>query len=228
VIDAKIIACGLSIQASNVTIRRSLITGGHVGGSSFRIEDSTIQNGLCTNCSVDGSNFTILRTEINGSNRGAYCQSGCLIEDSWIHGTSLDPNGTAHASAVRVEQYATLIHNTLACDWTNLSNSEIGCSADMTGYPDFAPIHHNTIESNLFVANPVGLGFCAYGGGTSGKPYSNSPENATYIVFRNNVFQRGSNGRCGTYGPVTDFESGRTGNVWENNRFDDGTLIPPA
>ncbi len=68
----------------------------------------------CVNCSVDGWNFTILRTEITGSNRGAYCMHVCEIRDSWIHGTELDPNSEAHASAVRVEQYATLVHNTLA------------------------------------------------------------------------------------------------------------------
>ncbi len=79
------------------------------------------------------------------------------IRDSWIHGTGLDPTSEWHASAVRVEQYATLVHNTLACDYTGpFNNNEIGCSADMSGYADFAAIHNNTIDGNLFMANPIG------------------------------------------------------------------------
>ena len=151
------------------------------------------------------------------------------IQDSWIHATDFDPNSEWHASAVRVEQYATLVHNTLACDYTGpFNNPEIGCSADMTGYPDFAPIHHNTIDGNLFMANPIGLGFCAYGGDTGGKPYSDDPTNGTYIVFTNNVFQKGSNGKCGTYGAVTDFDTGGTGNTWFNNLWSDGTPVAPG
>jgi len=142
-----------------------------------------------------------------------------------VHGTDL--KATQHASAIRVEQNTTLVHNTLKCDWTDISDSEIGCSADMTGYPDFAPIKNNTIDGNLFVANPVGLGYCAYGGDTHGKPSSNDPTNATNIVFKNNVFQKGSNGKCGTWGAITDFNPSRTGNVWTNNKWDDGTVVNP-
>jgi hypothetical protein len=98
----------------------------------------------------------------------------------------------------------------------------------MSGYPDFAPIKNATIDKNLFLSNNVGAGFCAYGGGTAGKPFSNDATNATNIVFTDNVFQRGANGRCGDFGHVTDYISGRTGNVWTNNLFDNGTTAPPA
>ena len=152
------------------------------------------------------------------------------MQDSWIHGTDLDPNSEWHASAVRVEQYTTLIHNTLACDCTGpINNDEIGCSADMTGYPDFAPINHNTIDGNLFMANPIGLGFCAYGGNdrrpsrtpTTRRtpPTSCSPTTCS---------RRGSNGKCGAYGPVTDFDTAGTGNTWFNNLWDDGTPVAPG
>ena len=232
VIDAKNITCQILVRADNLTIKRSYLTGGVSGlesdGASFRIEDSTLENGVCADCSVDGWNSTILRTEINGSNRGLYCMHVCLLQDSWIHGTALDPNSQWHASAMRAEQYATVTHNVLACDWTGpFNNDELGCSADMSGYPDFAPIHHNTISSNLFRANPVGLGFCAYGGGTGGKPYSNDPLNATYVVFTNNVFERGSNNKCGTWGAITDFIVGRTGNQWTGNKWSDGATVNP-
>jgi hypothetical protein len=231
VIDAKEVNCDLRIATTGVRITRSRIHGeinGDEGtGSSFRIEDSEVINGKRSACLCIGSdNFTVLRTEIRGGYRGVYCRLNCTVQDSWIHGTDL--LATQHASSLRVEQHSTVRHNTLNCDWTAITDSEIGCSADMTGYPDFAPIHNNTITGNLFMANPVGLGFCAYGGATAGKPYSSDPTNATYIVFTDNVFQRGNNRLCGTWGPITAFDSGRTGNVWTGNTWDTGEPANPA
>ena len=230
IIDAKTVNCDLSIRATDVVIKRSRINGqidgGEGTGSSFTVQDSEVVNQAREACHCIGSdNFTVLRTEIRGGNRGVYCRQHCVVADSWIHGSQL--LSTQHASAVRVEQYATLRHNTLACTWTGPLANDTGCSADLAGYPDFAPITHNTIIGNLFAANPSGLGYCAYGGASNGKPYSSSPTNATYIVFADNVWQRGSNGMCGTYGPITSFDKTRTGNQWINNRFDDGTVIPP-
>jgi hypothetical protein len=231
VIDAKDVTCDLRIATTGVRITRSRIhgeiNGGEGAGSSFRVEDSEVINGKRSACQCIGpDNFTVVRTEIRGGNRGVYCRLNCTVQDSWIHGTDLLP--LQHASSVRVEQHSTVRHNTLACDWTAITDSEIGCSADMTGYPDFAPIHHNTITGNLFVANPAGLGYCAYGGATAGKPFSSDPTNATYIVFTDNVFQRGSKNRCGTYGPITSFSSGRTGNVWSGNTWDTGEPVSAA
>jgi len=230
VIDGKAVDCDLVIAAEDVLITRSRINGeingGEGTGSSFRVEDSEIINGKREACQCVGSdNFIALRVEIKGGNRGVYCRLNCIVQDSWIHGTDLLP--LQHASAVRVEQHSTVRHNTLACDWTTISVSEIGCSADMTGYPDFAPIHDNTIERNLFVANPHGLGYCAYGGTTGRKLYSSDPVNATNITFTGNVFQRGSNRLCGTWGAITDFDPTRTGNRWTGNTWDTGETIKP-
>lgn len=254
-IDSKVINCSpLNVNASGLVIKNSYIKGGVINSSaSFTIQDSLLdnavsypacKNGACqagkyacgdpnnatTDCGVGYKNFTILRTEIINSNRAAYCASNCTIQDSYFHGTNLWPDVTnlAHASSVRNEQYLTLKHNSLGCDYKGpFNNDELGCSADMSGYPDFAPIMHSTIDGNLFLANNEGAGFCVYGGGTAGKPYSNDPNNATYIVFQNNVFQRGPNGKCGTWGPVTDFKAGRAGNVWTNNKFDNGATVLP-
>lgn len=231
VIDAKEVTCDLSIRATDVRITRSRIhgeiNGGEGTGSSFRVEDSEVINGKRAACQCIGSdNFTVVRTEIRGGNRGVYCRLNCTVQDSWIHGTDL--LAQQHASSVRVEQHSTVRHNTLACDWTAITDSEIGCSADLTGYPDFAPIHHNTISGNLFVANPGGLGYCAYGGATGGKPHSGEPTNATFIVFTDNVFQRGPNRLCGAWGPITAFSAGRTGNVWSGNKWDTGEPVNPA
>jgi hypothetical protein len=235
VIDGKTVNCDISVKASGLVIRNSVVNGAVLGdgSASFTISDSLIDGRnpyACINCGVGFRNFTVLRSEIVGTNRGAYCERTCVIKDSWIHGTNLNPvaSNLAHASAVRVEQGTTLAHNTLACDYTGpFTNDEIGCSADISGYADFAPINHNTITSNLIASNNAGAGFCVYGGGSPGKPYSGDPTNATYVVYANNVFQRGANGKCGTYGPVTNFVSGRTGNAWTGNTWDNGTPVPP-
>ena len=164
-------------------LKNSYLNGGIVqsgGAPSFTVQDSFIDSGVmypaCSNgscpagkyacgdtgnatsdCGVTGSNFTILRTEIINSNRAAYCVSSCLIQDSYFHGTNLWPDASnlAHASSVREEQGLTLRHNSLHCSYTGpFVNGEIGCSADLTGYPDFAPIKNNTVDGNLFVASP--------------------------------------------------------------------------
>jgi hypothetical protein len=138
VIDAADVACDLDIRAPGVTISRSRIhgeiNGGEGTGSSFLVEDSEVVNGKRAACQCVGSDhFTMLRVEVTGGNRGVYCRLDCTVRDSWIHGTDL--LATQHASAVRVEQHSTVVHNTLQCDWTAITDSEIGCSADPDGLP---------------------------------------------------------------------------------------------
>jgi hypothetical protein len=239
------------------TLRNSYLNGGIIQSGStaaaFTVQDSLVDsavqypacgNGSCpaglyacgdpnnqtTDCGVTGANFTILRTEIIHSNRAAYCFTSCLVQDNYFHGTNLWPDVTnrAHASSMREEQSLTLRHNSLHCSYTGpFVNSDIGCSADLTGYPDFVAIKNNTVDRNLFVAN-TGNAFCAYGGGTAGKPHSNDATNATNQKFTGNVFQRGSNSKCGAFGPVTDFITTRSGNVWSGNVWDNGGTVPAA
>ena len=239
---------GSGFVLKNSYLNGSIVQSG--GSAAYTVQDSFIDSGVqfpaCSNgacsagkyacgdlgnatsdCGVNGSNFTILRTEIINTNRAAYCGSNCLIQDSYFHGTNLwpDPSNGAHASSVRMEQGLTLQHNSIHCSFTGpFNNGDIGCSADLTGYPDFAPIKNNTIDANLFVASPKS-GFCAYGGATPDKPYSGDPTNATNQKFTNNVFQRGGNRKCGSYGAVTSFDRTRTGNVWSGNIWDDGTAV---
>jgi len=256
VIDSKVVNCRtINVTKGGFVLKNSYLNGAIVqsGGASYTVQDSFIDSGVqfpacsdgscpagkyacgdtgnaTTDCGVNGSNFTILRTEIINTNRAAYCQSNCVIQDNYFHGTNLwpDKSNLAHASSVREEQNLTLRHNSLHCSYTGpFVNNEIGCSADLTGYPDFAPVKNNTVDGNLFVAN-TGNAFCAYGGGTGGKPYSSDPTNATNQKFTNNVFQRGTNKKCAAYGPVSNFITGRTGNLWSGNVWDDGTAVAAA
>ena len=100
---------------------------------------------------------------------------------------------------------------------------DAGCSADLTGYGDFAPIANNTIDKNLFVATTGGT--CAYGGASGkdgSKPYGNQ---SAGIVFSNNVFQHGRGGKCGYWFAISDFDRTRPGNVWINNVWDSGGAV---
>ena len=103
------------------------------------------------------------------------------------------------------------------------------CSANMSGYPDFQPIRNASIIGNLFLANNIGEDYCAYGGASVKDTEAyRDPTNATYIVFKNNVFQRGSTtGKCGKNGPITDYILTRTGNEWTNNKYDNGAVVSP-
>jgi hypothetical protein len=239
-----------------LVVKNSYLNGGIVqsgGAAAYTVQDSFMDNavnypacsnGSCpagkyacgdtgnqtTDCGLNGSNFTVLRTEIINTNRAAYCASNCLIQDNYFHGTNLWPDASnlAHASSVREEQNVTLRHNSLHCSYAGpFVNDDIGCSADLTGYPDFAPIKNNTVDGNLFVAS-IGSAFCLYGGATAGKPFSSDPTNATNQKFTNNVFQRGTNRKCSAYGPVADFDKNGAGNVWTGNVWDDGTSVGPA
>lgn len=239
VIDAKLVSCGrLSIQTTGVVIRKSRING-QVGtlngdfGSSFTIVDSEViapQATAVESQGVGDANFTMLRVEVTGGNRGVYCRYNCRVEDSWIHGTNIASTPRIHASGVRQSQGATLLHNRIHCSAADTPSGG-GCSADLTGYGDFEPVRNNLIERNLFVATPGGA--CAYGGSSGddgSKPYGHLAEG---IVFRDNVFERGTPGdggrrNCGYYFPITDFDSSRPGNLWQNNRWDSGELVPPA
>jgi hypothetical protein len=236
VIDAKTVNCDLDIRTTGVQITRSAVNGAITGtpGATYTVADSDVDAApgttkrAVTAIGDGGGVATVLRSDVRGGNRGIYCITGCTVRDSYVHGIEVQADW--HASALRVGSGATVVHNTLWCDAPDNSTGG-GCSADLTGYPDFEPIRDNTIDGNLFKATPGG--YCAYGGGSNGKPYSDDPTNATGIKFRDNVFERGTTPgdhgtpTCGYYGAISDFEVGRTGNEWSGNTYDDGTVLNP-
>ena len=229
IIDSKIVSCDLLIRTSGVVITRSKINGyissdsDKSTGYSFTLEDSEVNaspNGPRAVTAVGEVNFVVRRSRIYGGNRTANCWQSCLIEDSWLHGQDTDKSGAWHESAVRMGEDAVIRHNTLVCDALDVP-PDAGCSASLTGYGDFGPVQNNIIEGNWFPGTTGG--FCAYGGSSKGKPHSNAAKN---IVFKDNVFGRGSSGKCGVWGPITDFDSTRPGNQWINNRWENGVKIP--
>jgi len=234
VIDSKIVNCQLRILAKGVVIKNSRINGGIYADltympGSFTITDSEVAMGNGVGTGIGDGNFTATRVEVTGGTRSINCYRDCTVQDSYVHGQWNDTSGVNHESGIRFNTNSNLIHNTIACD-ANDYPPDAGCSAAITGYPDFDPVEKVTIDNNLIVAGSGG--YCAYGGSTSGKPYSGRTNT---IRYTNNVWQRGTQmgaGNrgyvCGYWGPITSFDSNAPGNVWTNNLWDDGTTVQPA
>lgn len=227
VIDSKTVNCDLNIRAAGVVIRNSKINGSvatdeNSTGYSFTITDSHVDAGDRIVTGVGAVNFTAIRVHVQGGNRSMHCWHDCEIRDSYVHGQMTDETGVAHESGIRMGRNVTLRHNTIICDAPDVP-PDAGCSAALTGYGDFAPVENNLVENNYFPGTTGG--FCAYGGSSQGKPYSDATNN---IRFIGNVFGRGSSGRCGWYGAITSFDTSEPGNVWSNNTWTDGTVLPPS
>lgn len=238
-IDSRTVNCSpLTVRAANVTITNSQLNGGvniesaYCGSVSMTITDSSVDlpddvSGNSGSTGILRCNFTANRVDVTGGRRSMYCVNNCVIENSWVHEQGVDPTEEAHFSGIRMEQNGTIRHNSITCEATR-SGPGSGCSAGLTGYPDFAPITNNLIERNLFYRGAAGGStMCAYGGATGGKPYSSDPTNATYIRFIGNRFVRGGNGHCGNLGTILHYDGGRTGNQWTDNLFDTGAAVNP-
>ena len=227
VIDAKRVNCGtLSIAATGVVITRSVINGGvyndDSGSGSFSITDSEVNGGNQPGTGIGDARFTATRVHVTGGNRSVNCFKDCTLANSYVHGQFRDNTGVYHESGVRMGSGSVIRGNTIACDAPDVA-PDAGCSAALTGYGDFAVVQNNTIDGNLFVGGSGG--YCTYGGSTGGKPFSNGTRD---IRFTNNVWQRGASGKCGFYGPITSFDLNAPGNVWSNNRWEDGTAVQAA
>lgn len=228
VIEAKTVTCSLLIRAKNVVIKKSTVAGtirAEGGGNSLRVEDSEVDGGRGQEHTVGFQNVTVLRSDIQGGQTSVNCYSNCLIQDSWLHGQYLPEGADWHLDAFLSNGGSDirLIHNTLACDRPSNSNGG-GCTANAAIFGDFGPNSNYTFDSNLFVASQD-VSYCLYGGLDAKKPYGTQVQD---IVVVNNMFQRGSNGKCGFYGPVTSFDEARGGNVWRDNVWDDGKPVSPS
>jgi hypothetical protein len=233
VIDAKTINCDtLEIRAKNVTIKRSKVNGGvlldtDITGSanwSYTLADSEVNAGLRQLPAVSYGNMTVLRSNIYGGAASVQCGEHalfCAVQDSYLHGQRIPVHGNWHLDGFLSNggTNVRLLHNTIICD-TPVNNVGEGCTGDLTLLGDFAPVSDVVADNNLLGAS-IGESYCIYGGSADGKAYPRGD----HIVITNNVFQRGTNRKCGAYGPVTAFDSHGAGNVWRNNKWDDGGLV---
>lgn len=227
VIDSKRVDCWpLQITAPGVEISRSLIDGfvyaSDVGTGSFTITDSDVNMGDYPGTGIGDARFTATRVHVTGGKRSVSCFLDCTVEHSYVHGQFRDDTGYYHESGIRMGSNSVIRGNTIACDAPDVP-PDGGCSGALTGYGDFAVVQNNTVDGNLFIGGSGG--FCTYGGSTLDKPFSAGTRD---IRFTNNVWQRGTTGECGVWGPITSFDTAAPGNVWSNNRWEDGSPVEPA
>lgn len=233
-IDAKNVSakCGELIVRGNgirVTITNSRLprventTAGQFG--VVTITDSTVAAPGWIEGVIWGANFTITRANVTGGQHSVHCdQNNCTVVASWLHDQYEDPNRSFHNNAFLTNGGSgyTLRGNTLHCT-ALLNRNDGGCTADVSLFGDFSPVSNVLVQGNLLKANASSISFCAYGGYEPSKRHPVS----TGIRYIDNVFERGTNNKCGVYGPVTSFQSGATGNEWRGNTWSDGTPVNP-
>lgn len=220
VIDNKRISGELNITGSNVVIRNSTITGHvyfQINQTGGRIEDSTVINNGYSGAGVAYYNYTALRVEVTGGRQSMSCARGCTVTDSWLHGQQTQSGWHGDGFTSNGGDNMVLRHNTLACDGPAIGNG--ACSAGLALYGDYEPITNVIVDSNLFKASPAG--YCMYGGYDKDKPHGTRAAN---IDVTNNVFERGSNGKCAVYGPVANAAQDAASS-WTGNRWSDGTTL---
>lgn len=235
VIDAKTINCDLSIQAANVTIKNSKVNGlvtldTDLAGSSawsMTVQDTEVDAGVQQRAAISTGNMTVIRANLHGGITSAQCEETsvfCTIQDSWLHGQQIPDTAPWHLGGFLSDGGGnmTLKHNTVVCDHAVNSVGE-GCTGDLNFIPNFAAISGALVQHNLLGSN-IGSSYCTYGGE---KPSSPTPH-SDHIVYKDNIFQRGSNNNCAAYGPVTNFDINQPGNEWTNNTWADGGVVDPA
>ncbi len=215
----------IQIAATGVVIRNMHVIGYIMvlSGGSVTVLDTLVDNGNNFNIGgIGGSNMTVKRTEVIGGGHSLSCSRNCDIQDNYFHAQATPSAGMGvHGDGILFNEASDMIvkHNTLACDMP--AGSGGACSAGLAMYGDFGPVQRVQVENNLFKASPAG--YCLYGGYDSIKPYGLQGNN---IVITNNVFERGTSGKCAVYGPAANVSpNGTNGNSFSGNKYDDGTPL---
>lgn len=224
VIDSKNVNCssqGLFVYG-NLTIRNSKVRGVVYENSNsavLSITDSEIDGGQQTTFPTIGGaqNITVKRVNAYGGQHTVMCYGNCDVQDSWLHDqfeAGTEPHQNAFLS--NDGQNFVIRHNTAHCTAT-------GCTGDISFTNDGLQ-RNAVIDRNLFMPTPGS--YCIY-------PGSGPKNNPMYeFTVTDNIFKRGSNNRCATYGPVYAFDTpnntpGTSGykNVWSNNKWEDGAIV---
>ncbi|GAA4710708.1 hypothetical protein [Nocardioides conyzicola] len=225
-VDATRRCDAILVRAPGVEIRRSLLprvdaTDG--GDSAVTLIRSTVDGGRWSDGAIWGYNITARRVEVTGAQHSFHCAGNCRVIRSWLH-AQYNPAGESYHNNAFISNGGSrmvLRHNRLACT-PQVNSTDGGCTADLSLFGDFDPIRHVRVIHNLFVANSTGISYCMHAGYNPDKPHGDDP---SYVVVKDNVFQRGTNRKCGVWGPVTSFRRSGVGNEWTGNRWEDGRVV---
>lgn len=202
VIDALDISGGVTIKASNVTIKRSRITASsgtrypvRVQSGNVVIEDTEISGG--SGVAVCCGDFVLRRVNIHDVSEGPRLNGNSTVENSYIHhllrcsGCHIDALQSTGGSNIVIRGNNIQAYNPATGDPMN--------AAFQFG-EEQAPLRNCLFEGNL--VNGGNYTINGGGGGTTG----------AQCTFRNNQFQRNFRyGPAGNIGPGVTWESS---NVW--------------
>jgi hypothetical protein len=182
-------------------------------GTSLVVENSTLNGGDQWEFSTvnGGSNITVENSNLSGGGHEVLCYNDCTVTNSWLHDNADGSAAGAHQNGFLADGGSgfDLQHNSVYCTG--------GCTADIS----FLSIDSNaTVTKNLLIASPDSA-YCVYPG-----PDQPTESGISNMVWEDNVFQRGANGNCATYGPVYAWYPGDgSGNVWEGNMWNNGAPV---
>lgn len=245
VIDSQEVNCapdGMTVRAAGLVIRNSRVNGlirldtdvAGAAGWSVTITDSEVDAGVVQLAAICCGNLDLTRVNVHGGVTAVQCEASgptsggdlspdCFVRDSFLHGQGIPFNAQWHLGGFLSEGgdvNIVLDHNYVICN-APVYPPDGGCTGDINLLAHFGIIHDVLINNNMLGATP-NLSYCTFGGSGIADygPFDHD------IVYTNNVFERGTTGKCGQYGPVTNFDITHPGNVWTNNKYDDGTVIP--
>jgi hypothetical protein len=205
--------CTISVEAPDVVIRDVKVTDSDTSMWAIIVRA--------------GASATISRVEVAGNGQGSSaiqyailsqtsrrvaidrahlyncmdCVQGenIVMTNSYIHALANPPGAHVDGFQCNSSCGVTLRHNTILNSWEQ--------TAAIALFADFGTPRNSTIEDNLL----AGGGYTVYGGSGA----------ATGIRVVGNRFARTYFAKGGYYGPVTDFATGNSGNVWSGNVWDD-------
>jgi hypothetical protein len=223
VIDSQDIKGQLIIQASNVTVRRSLIEGAKgqdasvdiKSGSNILIEDSEVRDTYPSlgNDDMRVMNATVRRLNIHGGVDGIKLFSNSTVTASWIHGLTYfahDPgqsDGHTHNDAIQILGGSNFHITGNWLDSATKDNSAIQVTQSI-----------GSIGSLFISGNWADGGGCSFN--FSGHNGAGKQLALNGITVVNNRFGHTSaryNGRCAIVDDLTTTLVSATGNVWDTS-----------
>jgi hypothetical protein len=215
-----------------VTLRRCKLNGrldASVPGATVVLEDCTIDAGTTNLLAVNAFGLTMRRCDVSGGAASIAFGPDSLVEDCYTHGQYVAPDLDTHTGAISTfgAQHAIVRRCTINNDSVDNAVGG-GPTGDFQIFGDTA-VNTDILVEYCYLAATDGGYSCALGY----DPGKNFGANPTYIVFRHNIFGRGSNGKGGSFGTTTDWlpdaGDGVTGvgnryydNIWQ----DTGEPVP--
>lgn len=219
----------LTINASNVTVQNSILTGNSWWGirvgnttssvTNFKLSHSKLQTvpglgpdagGYDYGISQEAAGYMeIAYNDISGYKDGV-TTSKAWIHDNYIH--DLSQFIGAHTQDVYVYTgpgQVKIEHNTLIND-----SPQSQATAAIYIAPDDGHQNDRIVTNNLL----AGGAYTLYGGDAT----------ATNIVVTNNQFSTQRYPNSGYYGPVAYWQAGNSGNTWSGNTWADGASAGQA